>query len=61
MNNQLFEKISAYGTTYTTPERYKFVLTRTIGGSMWYANEKYNITNDIIEGLNAEYEANQKK
>ena len=61
MNNQLFEKISAYVTKYNTPERYKFVLTRTIGGSMWYANEKYNITNDIIEGLNAEYEANQKK
>ena len=61
MNNQLFEKISAYVTKYNTPERYKFVLTRTIGGSMWYANEQYNITNDIIEGLNAEYEANKKK
>ena len=61
MNNQLFEKISAYVTKYNTPERYKFILTRTIGGSMWYANESYNITNDIIEGLNAEYEANKKK
>ena len=60
MNNQLFEKISAYVTKYNTPERYKFILTRTIGGSMWYANESYNITNDIIEGLNAEYDANKK-
>ena len=60
MNNQLFEKISAYVTKYNTPERYKFILTRTIGGSMWYANEQYNITNDIIEGLNAEYESNKK-
>lgn len=60
MNNQLFEKISAYINKYNTPERYKFILTRTIGGSMWYANESFNITNDIIEGLNEEYEASKK-
>jgi len=61
MNNQLFEKISEYVKKYNTPERYKFILTRTIGGSMWYANESFNITNDIIKGLNDEYEANKKK
>ncbi|MBO7478242.1 MAG: OmpH family outer membrane protein [Salinivirgaceae bacterium] len=61
MTSQLFEKISEYVVKYNTPERYKFILTRTIGGSMWYANESYNITNDIIEGLNAEYDANKKK
>ena len=60
MNAQLFEKISAYVTKYNTPERYKFILTRTIGGSMWYANESYNITNDIIKGLNEEYDAAKK-
>ncbi len=60
MNNQLFEKISAYITKYNTPERYKFILTRTIGGSMWYANESFNITNDIVKGLNEEYEASKK-
>lgn len=60
MNNQLFEKISAYITKYNTPERYKFILTRTIGGSMWYANESFNITNDIIKGLNEEYDAAKK-
>lgn len=60
MESQLFDKISAYITKYNTPERYKFILTRTIGGSMWYANESYNITNDIIEGLNAEYDADNK-
>lgn len=60
MNNKLFEKISEYITKYNTPERYKFILTRTIGGSMWYANESFNITNDIIEGLNAEYDAEKK-
>ena len=61
MTSQLFEKISEYVVKYNTPERYKFILTRTIGGSMWYANESYNITNDIIEGLNAEYDDNKKK
>ena len=60
MNAQLFEKISAYINKYNTPERYKFILTRTIGGSMWYANESFNITNDIIKGLNEEYDSNKK-
>ena len=60
MNAQLFEKISAYINKYNSPERYKFILTRTIGGSMWYANESFNITNDIIKGLNEEYDSNKK-
>ncbi len=60
MNVQLYEKISAYINKYNTPERYKFILTRSLGGNMWYANESFNITQDIINGLNEEYNADSK-
>ena len=57
---RLQDNILAYVKKYNTPEVYKYVITRQLGGNVWYASESLDITQDIINGLNDEY-AKEKK
>jgi len=56
---RLQENILDYVKKYNTPEIYKYVVTRQLGGNLWYASESLDITQDIIDGLNEEYEKNK--
>lgn len=40
---------------------YNYVLGTSFGGNVLYANEKLNITNSVIEGLNKKYRDEQEK
>lgn len=53
MNQTLYEKISAYINKYNTPEKYQFILNKA---TLWYSNNAFDITADIINGLNEEYD-----
>ena len=59
-NNILFrDSINAYINAYNKEKGYNVILSR-IGDNILYIDSEMNITYDIIEGLNARYEANKK-
>ncbi len=51
---EMTECVNRYIKEYNDEHGYDFILTK-IGGNMLYANEAYDITADIVEGLNAKY------
>jgi outer membrane protein len=55
MNVELLEKISDFLTRYNKEHGFDFVLGYAIGGSILFANEQHDITNDVLTKLNAEY------
>lgn len=59
MDNKIFDKIQSYINEYNATAGYDYIITRT-PGNVWFANETYNITAAIIEGLNAAYDAEKK-
>lgn len=59
-NNILFrDSINAYIQDYNKKKGYNVILSR-IGDNILYIDYEMNITQEIIEGLNARYDANKK-
>lgn len=57
VNNELYEKVSDYLEDYGKKNNFQIVLTYTKGSGVLYANDSLNITNQVVEGLNREYNA----
>ena len=59
-NNVLFrDSINAFINAYNKVKGYNVILSR-IGDNILYIDSDMNITQEIIDGLNARYEANKK-
>lgn len=59
--DELLQKISDYLKKYTQGKPYKYVFAYTKGASaILYAQDNLNITQEVLDGLNAEYKATQK-
>ena len=59
-NNVLFrDSINAFINAYNKVKGYNVILSR-IGDTILYIDSDMNITQEIIDGLNARYEANKK-
>ena len=59
-NNVLFrDSINAFINAYNKVKGYNVILSR-IGDNLLYIDSDMNITQEIIDGLNARYEANKK-
>ena len=56
-NEKLFDKVSAYLKVHTKGKNYKIVMNYTKGTGILYANDSLDITNEVLEGLNAEYKS----
>ncbi len=56
MNNELFEKISEFLERYNRDKGYDFILGYNRGGGILYAREKHDITREVLQRLNEEYE-----
>lgn len=54
---KVLNAIMEYLKTLEGEQQYQFVLGNSFGGNILYANSDLNITNAVIEGLNAEYQA----
>jgi outer membrane protein len=54
-------KIEDYLKEYNKQKGYAFILSYEPGFMLYYKDSIYDITNDIITGLNAEYEKNKTK
>lgn len=60
-NNILFrDSINAFVNEYNKVKGYNVILSR-LGDNILYIDSDMNITQEIIDGLNARYEANKKK
>lgn len=55
MNKELYEKIMSYLKVYNKQKGYDIILSTTKGGTVFYAKQGYNITNDVLKGLNKGY------
>lgn len=56
-NEKLFDKVSAYLKVHTKGKNYKIVMNYTKGTGILYANDSLDITNEVLDGLNAEYKS----
>lgn len=57
INNQLYDNVSDYLKNYGKQRNFQVVLTYSKGSGVLYANDSLNITNDVINGLNQDYQA----
>ena len=52
---QLRDSINNFLKEYNKDKKYDFIISNTGFDNLLYANEAYNITQEILEGLNARY------
>jgi len=57
LNKKLYEKILAYLKDYNANKNYDVIFNYRQGESIWLAEDALNITEEILNGLNQEYEA----
>ncbi len=55
MNNQLFETINAFLEKYNSEKGYDFILSYSRGGNVLFAKDSLDITDEILERMNAEH------
>ncbi len=58
-NRALREAINEYVKEYNKSKGYDFIITK-VGENLLYANPAYNVTNEVVEGLNERYANKQK-
>ena len=60
MQLQITDSVINFANRYNKTYNADYILGYTKGGGILVANEKYDITQDIITGLNEEYEKSLK-
>jgi outer membrane protein len=61
MNRQVINAIMDYLKENSTDLNYKYVLGTSFGGNILYANDSLDITQNIVKGLNEDYQKDKKK
>ena len=56
-NEQLYAKLSSYLKQYNKEKNYTFILGYQKGGGILFANDSLDITKQVLDGLNKEFEA----
>lgn len=59
-NRQMIDNIERYVEEYNKDKGYSFIFSYSFGGNLMYGDEAYNITKEIIEGINEAYPAETK-
>jgi outer membrane protein len=60
MNRQVMDEIMDFLKTYNQDKNYQMVISNVYGGTLLYAEDSLNITQDVIEGLNDRYQSAKK-
>lgn len=60
MNRELRDTITMFLDSYSKEKSYTMVLSNTMGDNILFAEDVYDITNDVVAKLNARYQASQK-
>jgi len=61
INKELRDTLDNYLAEYVKQKPYKIILSNTMGDNVLYAADGVDITNDIVEALNARYKASKEK
>jgi outer membrane protein len=56
ITQELYDKVAAFLEVYSKQRNIQVVLTYTQGSGVLYANQALDITQDVIKGLNEEYD-----
>jgi outer membrane protein len=59
-NDELYKKVSAYVKEFNKEKNYQFILGYQRGGGILLANDSLDITRQVLDGLNKEYEGDKK-
>ena len=54
-NRRLINKIMEYLEVYNKDYHYQFIFSNSFGDNLLYANDRLDITNSVLTGLNAQY------
>lgn len=57
---QLYENVEAYLAKYAEANGFDFIFRYEMGLNLMYGSDKYNITGDVLKGLNDEYKSAMK-
>lgn len=57
LNKELYEKVASFLSNYGKENGLDFIFKHSTGGEIWYVNSALDVTNEVIEGLNANYNA----
>lgn len=49
---KIYDKISGFLKEYAKEKNYHYIIGQSVGSGIWYADEQYNITADIVTRLN---------
>jgi outer membrane protein len=60
MNRQVLEYIYDYIEEYTASNSFDYILGKSFGSPIMYGHNSLDITKEILDGVNAKYEAGQK-
>ena len=60
MYRQGLDKIMKYLEQYNKDHNYKYIFSNSFGGQLLYVDKSLNITNEVLEGLNEEYDKKAK-
>ncbi|MGL4411227.1 MAG: OmpH family outer membrane protein [Bacteroidales bacterium] len=55
VNEQLRDSINSFIKFYNKDKKYHMILSNTQEDNLFYADEKYNITSDVVKSLNSRY------
>lgn len=61
LNKQLFDKLTAFLNVFNKKRGFDIVLSTQMGGNVLFAVDGYDITKEVVEGLNAEYKKESGK
>lgn len=61
MLRQGLNRIMKFLEEYTQEYNYRYVLSKTFGSQVLYADKSLNITRDVLEGLNEQYQKDNQK
>ncbi|PID89434.1 MAG: hypothetical protein CSA05_03520 [Bacteroidia bacterium] len=59
MNKQIFDSIMSFVNDYNAKHKYDLILNNTAASTILYGNKGFDITKDILQGINSRY--NTKK
>jgi len=55
INRKLYDAITNFLTEYNKEKGYQLILSTTLGGNVLFAQEGFDITNDVVNQLNEQY------